>query len=137
MPRRRRSPAEVTTPQQGPSVDHNINSVMVQRRRGAARRLPALDGGHSDPLDALAGLPIEARPCCCPGGVRRRRQMAVMLRTAAGVNRGRAERAVAESSLPWPETLTMMMLLRRAHNDTLTVPDWRTRHRRSSRPRFG
>src|SRR5262245_26118743 len=42
------------------------------------------------------------------------------------MNRGSAERAVAESSLPMAETLTMMMLLRRAHNDTLTVPDWRT-----------
>jgi hypothetical protein len=42
------------------------------------------------------------------------------------VNRGRAERAVAESDLSMDETLTMMMLLRRAHNDTLAVPDWRT-----------
>lgn len=42
------------------------------------------------------------------------------------MNRGGAERAVAESSLPMAETLTMMMLLRRAHNDTLAVPDWRT-----------
>jgi hypothetical protein len=42
------------------------------------------------------------------------------------VNRGSAERAVAESGLPMAETLTMMMLLRRAHNDTLAVPDWRT-----------
>jgi helix-turn-helix protein len=42
------------------------------------------------------------------------------------MNRGGAERAVAESNLSMAETLTMMMLLRRAHNDTLAVPDWRT-----------
>lgn len=42
------------------------------------------------------------------------------------MNRGSAERAVAESDLSMAETLTMMMLLRRAHNDTLAVPDWRT-----------
>ena len=49
-----------------------------------------------------------------------------MLQAADSVNRGSAERAVAESDLPMDETLTMMMLLRRAHNDTLAVPDWRT-----------
>ena len=49
-----------------------------------------------------------------------------MLRAADSVNRGSAERAVEDSDLPMAETLTMMMLLRRAHNDTLTVPDWRT-----------
>lgn len=42
------------------------------------------------------------------------------------MNRGSAERAVAESSLTMAETLTMLQLLRRAHNDTLEVPDWRT-----------
>jgi hypothetical protein len=49
-----------------------------------------------------------------------------MLQAGRVVNRGQAERAVAQSDLPMAETLTMMMLLRRAHNDTLTVPDWRT-----------
>jgi hypothetical protein len=39
------------------------------------------------------------------------------------VNRAQAERAVEESDQA--EAL-MMMLLRRAHNDTLTIPDWRT-----------
>jgi hypothetical protein len=52
--------------------------------------------------------------------------MAAVLRARRVVNRGSAERAVAQSDLPMAETLTMMMLLRRAHNDTLTVPDWRT-----------
>lgn len=33
---------------------------------------------------------------------------------------------MAESDLSMAETLTMMMLLRRAHNDTLAVPAWRT-----------
>jgi hypothetical protein len=42
------------------------------------------------------------------------------------ISRGKAEDAVAEAGLPMIETLTMMMLLRRAHNDTLEVPDWRT-----------
>jgi DNA-binding MarR family transcriptional regulator len=42
------------------------------------------------------------------------------------VNRSRAERAVEESDLDQAEALLMMMLLRRAHNDTLAVPDWRT-----------
>lgn len=42
------------------------------------------------------------------------------------MNRGSAERAVAESDLSMAEKLTMMMLLRRAHNDTLEVPDWFT-----------
>jgi hypothetical protein len=49
-----------------------------------------------------------------------------MLWAADSVNRGRAERAVAESDLSMAETLTMMMLLRRAHNDTRAVPGWRT-----------
>jgi hypothetical protein len=39
------------------------------------------------------------------------------------VNRNAAERAVAESGLSMAETLTMMMLLRRADNDTLIVPE--------------
>jgi hypothetical protein len=42
------------------------------------------------------------------------------------MNRGQAERAVAESNLPATDVLILMMLLRRAHNDTLAVPDWRT-----------
>jgi hypothetical protein len=52
--------------------------------------------------------------------------MAAVLQAAESVNRGSAERAVAESGLSMAETLTMMMLLRRAHNDTLEVPSWRT-----------
>jgi hypothetical protein len=43
-----------------------------------------------------------------------------------GVNRGSAERTVAESSLPMADALILMMLLRRANNDTLEVPGWRT-----------
>lgn len=42
------------------------------------------------------------------------------------MNRGQAERAVAESTLTQGETLTMMMLLRRSDNDTLIIPEWRT-----------
>jgi hypothetical protein len=36
-----------------------------RRRRETARRLPALGGGHRDPLDKLAGLPIPTTTCCC------------------------------------------------------------------------
>ncbi len=42
------------------------------------------------------------------------------------MKRAEAERAVADSNLDRPEKLTLMMLLRRAHNDTLEVPGWRT-----------
>jgi hypothetical protein len=49
--------------------------------------------------------------------------VAAVLPGVRGVKRGEAERAVAESNLSIAETLTMMMLLRRAHNDTLAVPD--------------
>ena len=48
-------------------------------------------------------------------------------RLRPGMTRGRAEAAVAaETSLPMAETLVMMMLLRRAHNITLELPDWYT-----------
>ena len=40
---------------------------MLQRMRAAARRLPPLAPGHSDPLDALASLLVRPRPCYCPG----------------------------------------------------------------------
>ena len=42
------------------------------------------------------------------------------------VNRAKAERAVAASNLPMADTLVMLQLLRRAHNDTLELPDWIT-----------
>lgn len=42
------------------------------------------------------------------------------------MNRGSAERAVGAAGLTVAEKLMMMMLLRRAHNDTCEVPDWRT-----------
>lgn len=37
-------------------------SAGIRRRREAARRLPALDGGHRDPLDALAAVPVTGTP---------------------------------------------------------------------------
>ena len=39
------------------------------------------------------------------------------------MNRSRAERAVEESDLDQAEALMMMMLLRRAHNDTLEITE--------------
>lgn len=42
------------------------------------------------------------------------------------MNRGQAERAVSESNLDRTSKLVLLTLLRRAHNDTLQVPDWRT-----------
>ena len=42
------------------------------------------------------------------------------------LTRGKAETATAKAALPMAEKLTLMMLLRRAHNETLAVPDWRT-----------
>jgi hypothetical protein len=74
-PRRRRSPAEFATPQQGhQSVDppptaptvHVPGDVPgdVRRRREAALRLRPYGDGPADPLDDLAGLPIgDPQPC--------------------------------------------------------------------------
>jgi hypothetical protein len=43
------------------------------------------------------------------------------------VKRGRAEALLAQdATMPMAERFTVMMLLRRAHNDTLEVPAWRT-----------
>jgi hypothetical protein len=42
------------------------------------------------------------------------------------MKRAQAENAVAAASLPMIDTLMMMMLLRRAHNDTLEIPPWYT-----------
>jgi hypothetical protein len=77
-PRRRRSPAEFTTPRQGTSVDSTTDKATVhvpgdvprdvpsdmRRRREAALRLGPYGDGPVDPLDDLAGLPIGDRQPC-------------------------------------------------------------------------
>jgi hypothetical protein len=48
----------------------NVNVMVnldLRRRRDAAWRLPPLDDGTRDPIDALAGKPIPQRPIECPG----------------------------------------------------------------------
>jgi hypothetical protein len=55
----------VADPRQGPRVatgghdggEHVSIRVQLRRRREAAWSLPPLDGGHRDPLDALAAQP--------------------------------------------------------------------------------
>jgi len=67
-PRKTQVPVKVTE-----QHSHARVSAELRRRRTAAQRLPALDSGHSDPLDALAGLcaaqaeyDVITLGLCCP-----------------------------------------------------------------------
>jgi len=42
-------------------------SAGLRRRRAASWRFPPFDSGHRDPLDKLAGLPIDRRAEVCRG----------------------------------------------------------------------
>jgi hypothetical protein len=69
--RRRCLTQQNAAPAEAASRTRRTSTPMVsqdlRRRRDAAWRLPPLEDGTRDPIDALAGKPIPRRPIECPG----------------------------------------------------------------------